>query len=264
VVYHAPADGYEARYLMVFQEGTATDIGPVRSGRIYLAQWAAEYRAAFAHYGGDRLTRAWVSRSSPSAIVNVDGLGAGRAAFHRLTTRQAPHNAYTNTDDLRRVAEQLGADAAIAAAVHARPFRDDSPAVDHPAAETVTVPFRTVTVDYVYDPAWNGYLRRLDGRTQLDPMDNQPVTARTVVVMYMPFHTDSTIEPGHARPVLGFIGHGTARVFMEGRELAASWSKASVLDPTLIVGAEGAELPFIRGRIFFEIVPTGTKVTVGT
>jgi len=35
IVYQAPADGGEDRYMMVFQEGTASAIGPVRSARPY-------------------------------------------------------------------------------------------------------------------------------------------------------------------------------------------------------------------------------------
>lgn len=54
IVYQAPADGGETRYLFIFQERDSRDVGPVRSGRIYLAEWASEVRAAIGHYGGDR------------------------------------------------------------------------------------------------------------------------------------------------------------------------------------------------------------------
>jgi hypothetical protein len=262
IVFHAPADGYEARYLMIFQEGDATAIGPVRSARIYLAQWAAELQAGFAHYGGDKLTLAWLKGSEAADITNIDGLGAGNHAYHRISTRSAPHNAYTTSADLWAMAVKLGGSPTTAPAVHLRPFRDDTPAADHPASQSISVPYRTVTVGYAYDTKTNSYLRSLDGRAHIDPMDGARVTARTVVVLSMPFRTDNTIEPGHNRPVLGSVGTGTAQVFMEGRVIAATWSKAGPLEPTLLLGPDGAELPLIRGRIFFEVVPTGTKVTV--
>jgi hypothetical protein len=263
IVFHAPADGYEARYLMIFQEGEATAVGPVRSARIYLAQWAAELQAGFAHYGGDVLTLRWLKGSEAADLTNVDGLGAGNHAYHRISTRSAPHNAYTTTADLWAMATKLGGAATTAPSVHLRPFRDDTPAADHPAGQSISVPYRTVTVGYAYDPKTNSYLRSLDGRAHIDPMDGARVTARTVVVLSMPFRTDNKIEPGHNRPVLGFVGTGAAQVFIEGRVIAATWSKAGPLEPTLLIGPDGAELPLIRGRIFFEIVPTGTKVSVG-
>ncbi len=202
-----------------------------------------------------------MTKNSPAAFLNVDGLGAGNAAYHRISSRSAPHNAYTTTKALRSVATSLGGPTAIDPGVHLRPFREDTPAGSRAAREHITIPYRTVKVGYAYDPVTNAYARSLNGAIHVDPMDGKPVTARTVVVLYMTFHTDSTIEPGHSRPVLGFVGHGSATVFMEGRAVAATWSKASALAPTLIVGTDGREVPFIRGRIFFQIVPTGTKVT---
>ena len=42
IVIQAPADGGEDRYEMIFQEGAADDIGPIRSARPYFVYWAAE------------------------------------------------------------------------------------------------------------------------------------------------------------------------------------------------------------------------------
>jgi hypothetical protein len=261
MVYHAPADGFETRYLLVFQEGDSSAVGPVRSARIYLAQWASEIRAAFGHYGGDRLTRKWIAANTKKLLWSVDGLGAGNPAYHRTRDRKAPHNAYTSTADLRRVATKLGAPATFGANLHVRPFRDDSPVAQRGAKQTVSIPFRTVTVGYTYDPRSNSYRRLLDGKTHIDRADGKAVTARTVLVLYMKFHLDSRIEPGHARPVLGSIGTGKALVISEGKTVAATWSKTSADAPTRILDAEGNEIPFVRGRIFIEVVPTGTKVS---
>lgn len=262
IVWHAPADGYEARYLLVFQEEDAATIGPVRSARNYIANWTAELRGALAHYGGDRLTRAWMAANRGTLFTDIDGLGAGRAAYHRISSRQAPHNAYTSTADLWRVAAQVGAEPGIDAAIHLRPFRDDSPVALRGASESISIPYHTVTVGYTYDPVANLYRRTLGGRPHIDPLDEAQVTARTVVVLYMKFRTSSTIEPGHNRPVLGFIGTGKAQIFLEGMMVTGTWSKASSTAPTLILGPDGTELPFLRGRIFMQVVPIGTNVTV--
>ena len=262
IVWQAPADGYESRYLMVFQEQDAVDIGPVRSARIYLAHWASELDAALSHYGGDRLTRRWMEANRGDLFVDVDGMGAGNSAYHRISARKAPHNAYTSSADLWRVAAKLDGAATIDPEVHVRPFRDDGPAAGRPASQVISVPYRTVKVGYAYDPLTNSYLRSLDGKAHIDPMDGQQVSARTVVVLYMSFRTDNKIEPGHNRPVLGYIGTGKATIYMEGRAIQGTWSKASEAAPTLILGPDGTELPFVRGRIFMQVVPTGTKVTV--
>jgi hypothetical protein len=93
-------------------------------------------------------------------------------------------------------------------------------------------------------------------------MDDQQVTARTVVVLFMKFRTDSTIEPGHNRPVLTFISTGKARYFMEGKVVEGTWSKTSVTGPTLFLDSDGNEIPLLRGRIWVQVVPLGTKISV--
>ena len=262
MVWQAHADGYESRYLLMFQEQDATDIGPVRSGRIYLAHWTAEQRGVLAHYGGDRLTRRWMTAHRGELFTDVDGLGSGNPAYHRIRERAAPHNAYTSTADLWRVAGDLGAAATIDPAVHVRPFRDDSPAALRGASQALTVPYHTVLIGYKYDPATNAYLRTVNDKPQIDPGDDKQVTARTVVVLFMKFRTDSTIERGHNRPVLTYIGSGKALFFMEGKVIEGTWSKTGEVRPTMFLGPDGKELPLIRGRIFVQVVLPTTKVTV--
>jgi Protein of unknown function (DUF3048) N-terminal domain/Protein of unknown function (DUF3048) C-terminal domain len=263
VVYQAPADGYEVRYLLMFQEQDANDIGPVRSARNYIAHWTAEVGGALAHYGGDRITRHWMKNKNGTVFTDVDGIGAGNPAYHRIGSREAPHNAYTSTEDLWRVAGRLGAPDTFNPDRRLRPFRDDSPVAERGTSQQITVPYNTVTIGYTYDPATNAYLRSVNGRPHIDPMDEQRVTARTVVVLYMTFRTDSTIEPGHNRPVLGYIGSGKALIFSEGNVVEGTWSKADVPSRTLILGPNGKELSLVRGRIFIQVVPLATKVTIG-
>ncbi len=261
IVWHAPADGYETRYLLVFQEGDSTAVGPVRSARLYLAHWAAELRAALGHYGGDRVTRQWIKANTKRLLWSVDGIGSGNPAYHRTSDRRAPHNAYTTTADLRTVADRLGAPDTYDEKLYVRPFRDDAPASGRGTTQTVTIPFRTVNVGYSYDPAANNYRRLLDGKAHIDRADAKAVTARTIVVLFVKFRIDTKIEPGHARPALTDVGTGSALVISEGRTIKATWSKASAEAPTKLLDAEGAEVPLVRGRIFIEVVPTGTKVT---
>ena len=57
------------------------------------------------------------------------------------------------------------------------------------------------------------------------------------------------------------IGSGPALVFREGRVWKATWHKDSAAGITRLIGADGKEIPLVRGRTFFQVVPTGTNVT---
>ena len=85
------------------------------------------------------------------------------------------------------------------------------------------------------------------------------MTARNVVVLWQSLTTYT--EPGHTRPVVGQIGKGQAMVFRDGLAIPATWQKNDDTDLTRLYDASGQEIPFVRGRIFIQVVATGTKVT---
>ena len=261
VVYQAPADGGETRYMLVFQEGESRDIGPVRSGRSYFIHWASETRGAIAHYGGDKISRDYFKAHDGELFTDIDALRTTGKPFHRISSRSAPHNAYTSSSALRAVIPALHGPAQMPAELARRPFVDPAVLGKRGGRQTIRIPYRTGVVGYVYDRGRDLYLRSLDGRAQVDPTDHHRVTARNVVVLFMSFHTDSRIEPGHARPVLGAIGSGKALIFREGRLVVGTWKKDTETALTRLFDAAGAEIALVRGRTFFQIVPTGTKVT---
>jgi hypothetical protein len=260
VVYQAPADGGEDRYMMVFQDGDTSSIGPVRSARIYFTQWVSELRAGIAHYGGDLRARIALALYDTVRFTNIDALGAGGKAYHRISSRSAPHNGYTSTAALRAMVTKLGGPASVAPDVWWHPFVAPAVSAALPATERITIPYRTGRIDYRFDPGQDLYRRSVGGAAQVDPADGKAVMTRNVVVLFMSYKTDTRVEPGHSRPVIGNIGTGRALVFREGRVTAGTWSKADETAPTHLLDAAGLEIPLVTGHTFFQIVPLGTNV----
>ena len=259
IVYQAPADGGEDRYMLIFQEGSATDIGPVRSTRPYFVYWAGEYKAGFGHFGGDSVSLLKTIPSMAKYIYNMDALSGDSCPYHRISTRISPHNAYTNTAALLSCAAKIGQPSTYQG-LPDRTFVDDTPVAERPASASITIPYRTGTIGYVYDPASDSYLRSVDGDSQIDPASNQQVTARNVIVLFQAVSYFN--EPGHnARPVVATVGSGKALVFKEGRVIVATWKKTSDTALTRLYDSSGNEIPLVRGEIFIQSVPIGTAVT---
>jgi len=260
IVYQAPADGGEDRYMLVFQEGTATDIGPVRSARPYFVYWAAEYKALFGHYGGDAKSLLTVIPANARNIYNMDDLRGGSCPYHRIATRAAPHNAYTNTAALIKCLAKLHYPATYQN-LPVRTFRDDSPLSQRPATQSISIPYHTGTIGYKFDPATDSYLRTVGGKPQIDPANKQQVRARNVIVMFQALSIDPNSEPGYRRPVVANVGSGKAIVFLEGQAIKATWKKTSNTALTRFYDSSGNEIPLVRGEIFIQSVPIGTAVT---
>jgi hypothetical protein len=261
IVYQAPADGGEDRYMFVFQEGTATDIGPVRSARPYYVYWADEYRAMLGHYGGDSQTRHFVIPANAKYIYNMDALSGGGCAYHRIKTRPGPHNAYTNTKALIACLSKRGYPTTYRN-VPTRPFRPDANPVDRATAQTISIVYRTGIVGYQFQPGTDSYLRLIGGKPEIDPANNMQVYARNVIVMYQALTTDFS-EPGHNRPVVHNVGSGKALIFQEGREIVGTWKKKNNAALTRFYDSSGNEIALLRGEIFIQSIPPTYKVTVG-
>lgn len=260
IVYHAPADGGETRYMFVFQEQDAPDVGPVRSTRPYFIRWAAEYRSVLAHYGGDLLAQQWLLTIDGRLIYDLDALRGAFRAYHRIRTRVAPFNAYTSTASLYRLADRWGFPTEMIDGLGARVFQDDAPKAERPDSASVTVPYRTGRIDYTYDRAANTYLRSVAGRPQFDAATGERVEARNVIVLWVRLTIDSKTEPHHNRPVFHVVGDGKAVVFRDGVAISGRWVKKSDGDLTRIVDDAGEQIPLVRGPIYVQVVPIGTDV----
>jgi hypothetical protein len=260
IVYQAPADGGEDRYMLIFQEGTATDIGPVRSARPYFVLWAAEYKALFGHYGGDPTSLQHVIPANIENLYNMDDLNGGSCPYHRITTRVMPHNAYTNSAVLISCTAKLHYPATYQN-LPVRTFRDDSPLSQRPATQSISIPYHTGTIGYKFDAATDSYLRMVGGKPQIDPANKHQVTARNVIVMFQALSYDTVSDPGHNRPVVANVGSGKAVVFEEGKAIVGTWKKTSNTALTRFYDSSGNEIPLVRGEIFIQSVPIGTAVT---
>ena len=260
IVYQSYEEYSEDRYLMVFQEGTATDIGGVRSARPYFAVWAAEYNAVYGHFGGDNKVLSQTIPFLGKSIYNMDDLSGGSCPYHRITSRPAPHNAYTNSAALIACLPKKGYPTTYQGAP-TRTFTDDSPTADRPASETITVPYHTVSVGYQYVPATDNYIRLLNGQKQIDPANNKQVYARNIVVMFQTVSNDYLDPSGIQRIQIGNMGSGNAIVFKEGKAITGTWKKTTTTDLTRFFDSAGNEIPLVRGEIFIQSVPPGTAVT---
>jgi hypothetical protein len=258
IVYQAMIDDSSDRYMMIFQEGTAADIGGVRSARPYYVYWAAEYKALFGHFGGDAQALQRTIPSMAGNIYNEDDLNGGSCPYHRVTTRVAPYNAYTNSAELIRCAAKRGYPATYQN-LPVRTFTDDTPIAQRRASQSVTIPYLAEKIGYQYDPASNSYLRLVDGKLQLDPANNQQVYARNIVVMFQAYSIVPSLDK--LRPVVANVGTGKAIVFQEGRAITGTWKKTSNTALTLLYDDAGNEIPLVRGEIFMQSVPIGTAVT---
>lgn len=284
VTYEAVAEGGITRTLNFFYCQAPAQVGPVRSARTYFLDWASEYgdHPLYAHVGGantpgpaDALSQ--IDQYGWDNYNNMDQFSIGFPTFWRDYNRlgheaATEHTMYSTTDKLLAVAAQRGLtnldkegtpwDKGFVPYA----FVDDAPASARPASELVHLEFwsgyTAYFVDWKYDPATNLYMRNNGGKSHIDRDTNKQLSAKTIVVMYMAeSHANDGYE-ANAHLLYADKGTGKAAVFMNGKETKGAWSKGTRTDRTVISDSSGNPIKFVRGKLWFEILPLDGVLTV--
>lgn len=280
VTYEAVAEGGITRTLNVFYCQNYAQVGPVRSARTYFLDFISEYGDSplYAHVGGANTS------GRADALGQIDDYGwsgyndmnqfsIGFPTFWRDYDRlghpaATEHTMYSTTDKLLAVAKSRGltnvgkdgtpwTDGFVPYT-----FKDDSPSK---TPQLVHIEFwgdKAYNVDWKYDPKSNSYLRNNGGVPHIDKDTGKQLNAKTIVVMYMvETHANDGYE-GNAHLLYADKGSGKAIVFLDGKQISGTWTKASRTARTIIKDSTGKEISFNRGKLWFEILPTDGVVSV--
>lgn len=256
VVYEANAEGGITRFLAFFQDQRPATLGPVRSLRTYFVDWALEFNAPVAHAGGNADALDLVT---PLGMKDLNALGAAASGFSRTSDRVAPHNLYTSADKLDALNKQFGFATPPKFTVSPRKADTPNPNPPHPNVH-INYSYSGYQVDYAYDPATNTYARSLAGAPHVDRNTGKQIMVKNIVVQMMPTSYGTT-RIGEQTVIMQTVGSGTGWVLRDGDAIPITWKKADHNARTVLLDANGAEVPLNAGNTWYSIVPTGNTVS---
>ncbi len=251
VLFEAIAEGGITRFLVLYQEGQPTLLGPVRSLRPYYIDWLAAFDPSVAHVGGSVNALKEVRNGSYKDIDQF----FNAATYWRAKDRYAPHNVYTNFERLDSINKKKNFTSSTFTGF---PRKEDATSAT-PNAVTISVPISSTLFNssYAYDSATNSYIRSQGGKPHTDREKGQ-LTPKVVVVVEAPM---SIVMEDGAREQIQTIGSGKATVFQDGIATTATWSKASKKEQIKFKDSAGKEIPFNRGQTWITVIPTGKTPT---
>lgn len=256
IVYETLAEGGITRFLAVFQENEAEEIGPVRSARIYFLDWALEYDALFAHVGGNI---AALDAIGPLKIQDINQFWSANY-FWRDNSRYAPHNVYTTTDKLRAAGEKAKYPSASNFAGIS--FKEDRSLAERPQTASFTVDFSggLYNPTYTYDRNTNSWLRSQVGIPFKDKKTGAQVAPKNVIVEFTGF-SYGTSRDGAQLTTIKTTGSGRALFYIDGEQIEGTWEKASKSSKTIFKDTLGNEVKLNPGQTWIEVVPQGNGVS---
>ena len=253
VVYEAIAEGGITRFLTLFQDTNPTDVGPIRSVRPYYLQWAMGFDAPLAHVGG-----------SPEALNDIQAWGArdldqffNSGAYHRISSRDAPHNVYTALDTLTQLAIAKGYTSSTFA-----PWVRKPEAVNKQVAATAKTIDMTLSgpiynVHYDYDVVSNSYKRSQAGAPHIDANGSVQISPKVVIGLIVPY----ALQADGKHSDYGTIGSGQAYIFQDGTVTLGQWTKADSKTNMSFQDAAGQPLPLNPGQTWLTALTAASKIT---
>ncbi len=278
VVYEAIAEAGITRFLALYQEAHPSNVGPIRSSRPYYLDWAMAFDAAYAHVGG-----------SPDALQRIKDIGVrdmdqffNPVAYHRVTSRYAPHNVYSSIDQLTDLAVSKGYDTSTFTGFERKAEKPYKPATDTPSptpsissgsksstpkpATDTRTPVNTIDFSissayygdhYEYDGATNTYKRSEGGAVHMDADSNTQLAPKVVIALAMPY---SLMDDGY-HSMYTTTGSGKMYVFQDGTVVSGTWSKGQPKDQFVFNDDAGKVIQLNSGQTWISVVADAGKVT---
>ncbi|PZS18558.1 MAG: hypothetical protein DLM54_08215 [Acidimicrobiales bacterium] len=258
VVYEEVVEGGVTRYLTVFQSQDVGTVGPVRSVRQTDAEVVHPIGGLFAYSGG---IPAFVNDVHRTGVIDV-GAVADPNAYHRDSTRPAPHNLYVSVPALRQKTPS-GAPAPPPLFTYLAPGATFNP-TGAAAISQLRVPMSTATVaTWSWDPAGGLWRRATNGALQT-VTGGTPVAFTNVIVETVPYHATGFIDPSGAPvPDADVVGTGSAVVLSGGRMARATWTRTAPGAVTSYTDASGTPMALTPGRTWVMLAPIGTATSSG-
>jgi hypothetical protein len=248
VVFEAIAEGGITRFVVFYQEARPQLIGPVRSLRPYFNDMVLTHDASVGHVGG-----------SADAMAEVQSLGIkdldqfyNPDIYWRATDRYAPHNVYTNFDNLDAANQAKGF---TSSDFDPLPRKAAQP-LAVPTASQITMPISSYLyqVDYTYDPATNSYARFLGGEVHTD-REQGTIKPNVVIAIDVP----NSIVDGF-RYDYELVGSGTARVFQDGGVTEGTWTRDDRSAQFVFKDSIGKIIELNPGQTWITAVSPGADV----
>lgn len=242
IVYVELVEG-ATRLAAVFHSTAPAEVGPVRSMRTSDLNLLAPLNGPlFANSGGNRGTRAALADST---LVDI-GVGTAAQLYYRSAGRSAPHNLFTNTQNLWSVGSEFS-DTGLPPPLFV--FREPNAPVNSTA-----VPASSIDIDYAYTEVqytWNGsgWNRTQDGRPTVDTRGVRTSPA-TVIVQFTNYGRSAADSRS---PEAITVGSGAALVLTDGHVVDATWSRPRATDVTTYTDSQGRPISILPGRTWVEL-----------
>lgn len=257
IIYEAIAEGGITRFLTIFQEAKPTLIGPVRSVRLYYADWLTPYHCSIAHVGGATDALNLIRGGNYRDIDQF----FNSATYWRSKDRYAPHNVYTNFEKLDALNASKGYTSSDFTGFDRYDPDHETEIPEAPITSIdISMSSKLFNVSYIYDKTTNTYLRsHQSGGAHMDKsLDGTLSQNSPSVVIAMMVSQSLSSDRVHNNIVT--TGSGKAYIFQNQTLIEGNWQKPTRDSELKFIDQAGNSIPLNRGQVWITAVPSQNSV----
>lgn len=260
MVYEIVVEGGETRLMALFKGQNLEKIGPVRSSRHYFLDYALENDAIYVHHGWSPQAK---SDISSLGVNNINGIQESSSNFWRVKDKSAPHNLFTSTESILKIAERKGylKTSNKKSVLNYVPNEVEMPSTAVNAT-SVTIPHSNLqTVKYEYDEQSKTYKRYARNKLQTDYITGEPVTTKNIIITMCENYTLDDSE-NKGRQGLKNIGTFKGYYITDGKAIEIECTKNARDEQTAYKDLNGKEIEVNDGNTFVNICPIDAKLVI--
>jgi len=257
VVFEAIAEGGITRFMALYQDTSSSYLGPVRSVRPYYLQWCQGFDCAIAHVGGSPEALRYIKSKKMKDLNQF----FAPAYFKRISSRPAPHNVYTSTNQLDKLEGKRKYNSST--------YTGLDRLATEPTVNATAVDVKKVSINYpgsaydavfTYNQDTNTYKRSEGGKThtQIDAKGKKSyITPKVVIAMAVP----RVLQSDHKHSTYKVVGKGSAYIFQNGTATKVTWRKDSVSGPITFTDKNGNTVKLDPGKTWISALDSISDVS---
>ena len=282
LVYEIIVEGGETRLMAVFKGQDLEKIGPIRSSRHYFLDYALENDAIYVHHGWSPQAQSDISTLN---VNNINGIQESSNDFWRVKDKQSPHNMFTSTASILKIAERKGYAITsnkksvlnyVARDVNLKEKYDNTDKTKESVSTTsneesdnevieankIVIPHSTLqTVEYDYDENSKTYIRYARGKVQTDYITGENIQTKNIIITMCDNYTLDDSE-NKGRQGLKNIGTFDGYYITDGYAIPIKCVKESRTAQTQYKDLKGNIIEVSDGNTFINICPQNEKIEI--
>ena len=282
LVYEIIVEGGETRLMAVFKGQDLEKIGPIRSSRHYFLDYALENDAIYVHHGWSPQAQSDISTLN---VNNINGIQESSNDFWRVKDKQSPHNMFTSTASILKIAERKGYAITsnkksvlnyVARDVNLKEKYDNTDKTKESVSTTsneesdnevieankIVIPHSTLqTVEYDYDENSKSYIRYARGKVQTDYITGENIQTKNIIITMCDNYTLDDSE-NKGRQGLKNIGTFDGYYITDGYAIPIKCVKESRTAQTQYKDLKGNIIEVSDGNTFINICPQNAKIEI--